>query len=156
MARRYVRGDRAFKKLIRRLPPSARQQMIVQLNLTGREQLAKDQAEAPVGRRADGTIGALRGALSMRVLTASLKLKVGLIGKPVNRRVFWGWIIERGRKAGGKGNKKGSRGYAAGHGKRAAQHFVLRTSAEMAAIAAPFKSIWDRTLRAASSGLNDD
>lgn len=39
MPKRYVRGDRAFKQLIDRLPGAVRDEILVQMHITGRELL---------------------------------------------------------------------------------------------------------------------
>lgn len=153
MAKRYVRGDRAFTRLIGRLPDVVRKEMIVQLNTTGREVLALAQAEAPVGPGRYGA-GALRNALSMKVLVGSLKLKVGLIGKPINARIFYGMIQEMGRKGGGRGVKRGSQKYSSGVGAQPPKHFLYRMT--RASIYEPFKDIWNRALQQVSAGLSSD
>jgi hypothetical protein len=43
--------------------------------------------------------GALRSGLSKKLLRGSMRLQVGIIGKPSNRRLFYGRIVEFGRKA---------------------------------------------------------
>lgn len=147
MPKRYVRGDRSFKQLIDRLPDAVRQEIIVQLNLTGRELLAQDISNAPVAT------GSLKAALTMKVLPASLKLKVGLVGKAINRQIFYALMVEYGRKGGGRGVKRGSAKYASGIGATIARHFVYNRGRE--AIYEPFKQIWTKALARASSGVSD-
>ena len=147
MPKRYIRGDRSFKQLINRLPDAVRSEIIVQLNLTGRELLALERAKAPMAS------GALKSALSMKVLPASLKLKVGLVGKAINRKIFYGLMVEYGRNAGGRGVKRGSAKYASGIGAMYSRHFVYTQGRE--AIYEPFKQIWTRALDRASNGVSD-
>lgn len=92
MARRRLRGDRSFKKLIRKMPAAIRDEMVTMMEEAGREILAMQQADAVVSTR-------VRKALAMRVLRGQMQLKVGLLGRPINKRLWWARIIEKGRKA---------------------------------------------------------
>jgi hypothetical protein len=91
--KRRIRGDRAFKRLIGKLPETVKGEMVVELNVLGRDQLARERSL--VAKRS----GKLGNALSFKVLPATLKLKVGLLGKPINKKLFYGRIIEFGRKS---------------------------------------------------------
>lgn len=75
MARRRVQGAVRIRKLLKQLPDDARQEMIVELNVSGREMLGRMQGRAPV------LTGATRRALTFKVLPKSLKLQVGLPGR---------------------------------------------------------------------------
>jgi hypothetical protein len=89
-------GVSRIRSMLKRLPDDVKRELIVQHHLTGREVLALQKSKAPSpGKK--GT-GALRNALSMKVLPASNQLKVGLLGKPINRRLFYGRIFQFGRK----------------------------------------------------------
>jgi len=90
--RRRVRGDRAFKKLLTRLPAAVRDEMVETLQEGGVDILEMEQAGATVSKRE-------RASLTVKVLPGALQLKVGLVGRPINRRLWWAKIIERGRKA---------------------------------------------------------
>lgn len=148
MPKRYIRGDRAFKNLIKRLPETVKAEMIVELHVAGRAALTREKAAAPV------KTGALSSALSMRVLPNTLKLKVGLIGKVVNKRLFYGHIIEFGRKASVKTVKRGnSKAYQLPIKAIAARHFVYTQSKEE--LYAPFRALWEKALAKASSGASD-
>lgn len=149
MAKRYVRGDRAFGRLLKQLPDTVARELRDQLNSTGRQLLALERRQAPM------RTGAIQGALAFSVAPKRLTLKVGLIGKAINRRLFYAWFDEFGRKAGGRGIKRKSAKYAQGVGALPAKHFVyVETRAN---IYLPFKSIWDRALKIAGAGnMSDD
>lgn len=90
--RRRIKGDRAFKRLIARLPDAVREEVVTMLEDAGKEIVAMQRADATVSSRA-------RAAISMRVLRGALQLKTGIIGRPLNRRLWWTRVIEKGRKA---------------------------------------------------------
>ncbi|AGH48766.1 hypothetical protein G432_05195 [Sphingomonas sp. MM-1] len=84
---------RRMRGMIKRLTPEARAEMIVEMNLVGDDELARMRRD--VSRRS----GFLASGLSKKVYPKSLRLRVGFIGKKVNRDRWYRWIIERGRKA---------------------------------------------------------
>ncbi len=151
MTKRRVRGDRSFRKLLRKLPDSAKEEMAVALDKAGDRLLSAMRSEVP--RRT----GALAGGLSKKLLRASLRLRVGFIGKPINRRLFYGRIIEFGRKAQTVRAKRSGTTYTMRIRARAGRPFVqsrrtdLRTS-----LNAELKGTWTRILqRAAAGDLSD-
>jgi hypothetical protein len=182
---RRIRGDRAFKRLIKQLPDAARQEILGVMQSQGRAELSKEQSLVAVrrlGNRSGGELappGGLRSGLSMRVLPASLKLKVGILGKPLNRKLFYGWIVEKGRKpgvviatrsgalnaqvraAGGRSNKYkglalrlGAPGtYQLRIGALPPRHFVYTTSREQ--LYQPYRVVWSRALSRAATGASD-
>jgi hypothetical protein len=91
--RRYVQGDRAFRKLLARMPEAMRRSMVEMMDGIGSEMLAEMIAAAP------SRTGALRAGLSKRVSPKTMRLRVGIIGRAVARRLFYGRIINFGRKA---------------------------------------------------------
>lgn len=95
MARRKpLRGIGRIKRLFRRLPDSVAGEIVVELNVTGREMLAAVINRTPSDR------GALKAGLSQKVLPKSLRLQVGLLGTPSGRaKLFYGRIQDVGRKA---------------------------------------------------------
>ena len=148
MPKRYIRGDRAFKSLIKRLPETVKQEMVVELHVAGRAALAREKAAVAV------KTGALSSALDAKVLPNTLKLKVGLIGKVLNKRLFYGRIIEFGRKASVKTVKRAnSKSYQLPIKAIAARHFVYTQSRDE--LYAPFRSLWEKALAKASSGVSD-
>src|SRR4051812_40238967 len=97
MARRFLRGDRAFGRLIKQLPEDVSDEIRAQLNRTGQMLLRRAQAMAPVyhGKPRKGlTPGALKSGLSYKVPPKRLSLKVGLVGKATNKRLFYGYLVE--------------------------------------------------------------
>lgn len=126
-----------------------RAEIVVQLHVSGRQAVALDRSRAPVRK------GDLRDALSYSVSPKQLRLKVGLIGKAINRKLFYGLFVEEGRKAGGRGITRGSAKYAQGIGAMAPRHFVF-VPGERELIYQPLRDIWLRVLAKAASGVSDD
>lgn len=172
--RRRVKGDRAFKKLIKRLPQTVAKEMEIQLEAAGRDILAEQQAKVPTDT------GKLRQALAMKLLPKTLRLRVGLLTKAVNKRFFYGRIVEFGRKAqtviatrngalspavraaGGRSNnykalalKMKSKGaYLMKIRGMAPRPFIYSIDRER--IYEPFRKVWDRALAKAASGVTDE
>lgn len=162
---RRVRGN--FKSLLKRLPDSVAEEFRQQLDRTGKTMLQRARSRVPV------RTGALKAGLSYKVLPKTLKLKVGLVGKPVNRRLWYGRIVEFGRKAqtvvvnrSGRatsfsGHKWKRRALAAGVKGfyqlrvRAMQprKFVYSVTREQ--LYRPFQKIWGKALHRAGQGAND-
>ena len=88
-----VQGARRFKKFLRALTPAIRDEVRGEMQSAGAAILAFSRSQTPV------KTGALRAALSYKVAPKTLNLRVGLIGKPTNRRIFYAQILEFGRKA---------------------------------------------------------
>lgn len=153
--RRRVRGDRAFRKLLVRLPDSIRHELIVDLHVGGAEILAVQRADAPK------RTGALAQALSKRVFPRTVRLRVGLIGRPVNRRFFYAKIFQWGRKAQTVNARRRSAGGVSSYQMRvraiAAQPFVRssRVAAIRDKIASGVRRFWSRVLTRAATGVND-
>jgi hypothetical protein len=147
--KRYVRGDRAFGRLVKQLPQSVSDELRTQLNSTGRSVLALQRRRAPM------RTGAVAGALSYSITPKRLSLKVGLVGKAINRKLFYGWFVEWGRKGGGRGIKRKSAKYSAGVGAQPARHFIF-VAGLREQIYGPYRNIWNRALSKAASGASDD
>lgn len=92
MARRRIRGDRSFRRILAKMPEAIREEMLTMMDQAGDEMLAIQKANAPQ------RTGAVQRALSKRLLRGTLKLRVGLVGKPINRKLFYARIVELGRK----------------------------------------------------------
>jgi hypothetical protein len=174
--KRYVRGDRAFGRLIKQLPQTVTNEIRQQLNQTGRTALALEQ------RRVSVRTGAVKNALSYKVPPVRLQLKVGLIGKPLNRRLFYGWIVEWGRKASVVTVTRAGtlgRAQAAGLNVRGGAYKDVALSAGIGGayqlhvkplpprhfvyvagvreqLYAPYKSIWNNALKRAAAGAGGD
>lgn len=92
--KRRVRGATSISKLLKQLPDDIRHEMIVELNLSGREMAGIMQGRAP------HRTGAIRRGISFKVLPQSLKLQVGLLGTKAGRsKLFYARIQDLGRRA---------------------------------------------------------
>lgn len=143
------------------------------LDPAGDELLSAMRADVPRRR------GRLAAGLSKKLLRRSLKLRVGLIGKPINRRLFYGWIVELGRKAqtviaSRKGAHRAVGGRIAGRRMRAlaagtsgvyrmrvrampARHFVYSRRTELrGSINKRLNAFWNKTLAKAAAGASDE
>ena len=175
MARRRTRGN--FRELLKRLPETVADELRAQLEDTGKLVLGRQKARAPVyqGKPRKGlTPGALREGLSYKVLPKSLRLRVGLVGKATNRKLFYGRFVQFGRKAktvianrSGKGIRvsghkwrrqaeaKGVKGfYKLRVRAMAPRNFIWTTPRDV--IARPFQKIWGRAIHRAKQGSADD
>lgn len=99
--------------------------------------------------------GALQAGLSYSVTPKRLTLKVGLVGKAINRKLFYGWFVEGGRKGGGRGVKRKSAKYAQGVGAMPPHHFVY-VAGLREQIYPPYRNIWGKALAKAAAGASDD
>lgn len=146
---RRVRGDRSFVRLLKQMSPAIQGEVETLLRETGAQVLTEQKSRVPV------RTGALKQGLSMKVLPKSRRLQVGLIGKPVNRKLYYGRIVEFGRKgqtvrarrAGGKPYLMKVRGMAP-------RPFVYSVNRED--IYSRFRSLWDRVLGRAAAGVSDE
>lgn len=171
MPKRYVRGDRSFGRLLKRLPDDVTAEIRSQLNQTGRMLLALARRRVPVAK------GNLRAGLSYYIPPVRLQLKVGLVGKATNRKLFYGHIVEFGNKAktvwvvrgglhpniraaGGRSNNYKALAKAMGVGyelrvpARPPRHFVYVATRDQ--IYAPYRAIWNNALGKAGTGASDD
>jgi hypothetical protein len=174
VAGRRVRGDRAFARIVKQLPDSVTQEIRKQLTATGQMLLLRTQARAPVydGKPRKGIVpGALKAGLSFRVAPVRLQMKVGLVGKAINQRLFYGGLVEYGHRIGYAGHKlprlekitaKGIHGRLLRARRRAdirlngvPPHPFLHTISWQE-IDAPFRKMWGLALRDAASGASDD
>lgn len=146
---RRVRGDRSFVRLLKQMPDMIQREVEDLLRETGAEVLTEQRTRAAVRR------GALRQALSMKVLTKSRRLQVGLVGKPVNRKLFYGRIIEFGRKGQTvRARKRGGKQYLMKIRGMAPRPFVYSVDRET--VYGRFRNLWDRILKRASAGVGDE
>ena len=167
MPRRRTRGDRAFRKMLRRLPDTAREEMADVLDGAGGELVAAIKADTPV------LTGALRRGISKKLSRRTLKLQVGLVGRPINRKLFYGRIVEFGRKAktvmvqrrragannGYRGGRKRAEDIATTYRMRikarAPHPFIYkRRDLLRNAIADRIKAFWNNTLTSAAAGAD--
>lgn len=172
-----VRGN--FKSLLQRLPDAVADELKKQLNETGRTVLSRARALAPVYRgrpRKGHTPGTLRAALSARVLEKSLKLKVGIVGKPAARAAYYARFVEFGHRISYRGNRlaklqRADRflGRKVGDTTRrlilARRRQAIRTTGvaprpflytfTRAELYAPFQKVWGRAIHAAAQGASE-
>ena len=152
MARRRLKGDRAFRRLLKQMIPAIRQECEERIEAFAKKLAAVQKASGRFRSRS----GSLRNAINYQILRQSLKAKVGIIGIGLNRKLFYGKIIEFGRKGGGRGVKRKSLKYLAGVGRTRPDHFIYGHKTEHEEFRKGFNTYWDRVLAKASSGASDD
>jgi hypothetical protein len=98
MARR-IKGAARVRSLLKRIEPAMRDEMIAVLTDGGREMAAAMRADAPVLKapHKGRTAGALVAGFTFKVYPKTLKLRVGLVGKSINKALFYARILEFGR-----------------------------------------------------------
>lgn len=89
----HVAGVPQFRRTLRRLPDIAREELADALTDSGGRLLGRARAETPV------LTGGLRGDLQLRVARKTLQLRLGTIARKTQRRRFYGYILDQGRKA---------------------------------------------------------
>jgi hypothetical protein len=174
MPGRRIRGERSFARIIKQLPDDVADEIRKQMNATGKMLLARAQSKVPVysGKKRKGLPpGALKSGLSYRVPPKRLSLKVGLVGKAVNKKLFYGYLVEHGHRIGFRGNTlekqekitaTGIRGRLLRARRRRdvrlngvpPHPFLYTVSREE--IYGPFRKIWGRALQRAVAGASDD
>lgn len=148
--RSRVRGDRSVRKLLRQLPAAVKEEMQATLADAGRELLAEMQADVPV------RTGALRAGLGTKLLKASLRLRVGIVGPPSARnRLFYGRIVEFGRKGQAvRARRAGERPYQMRVRAMAPRPFVFKRRAAIRdALNKRLRTFWNNTLADAAQGI---
>lgn len=157
--RRRVRGDRSFRRILKRMPDVIRSEMLEMLDKTGDAVLAQQQRDVPV------RTGALRSGLSKRLYKGLVRVRVGLIGQAVNRRLFYARWIEGGRKAKTMIVKRKAPKvenlagiYRKRIGAMAKRPFIRsdRTNRIRDTLAGQIQGYWQRVIQKASVGANDD
>ncbi|MFN3424890.1 MAG: HK97 gp10 family phage protein [Novosphingobium meiothermophilum] len=88
-----VKGVGSLRRLLRRLPDAARMELSDELQAIGKRLTERAKAETPV------KTGRLRAALNFKATVKGLQLRLGLIKKADQRRFFYGYILDAGRKA---------------------------------------------------------
>jgi hypothetical protein len=146
-----IKGVGKLRRLMKRLPEDMRDEMIVELNLVGRDALGQMQGRAPRRR------GALVAGLSFKVFPKTLRLQVGLLTKPINRKLFYGRILDLGRTGQTVTAKRGVSSYAMNVSAIPAKHFVTgRRSEVRARLRQDLPPIYDRALKKAASGAGGE
>lgn len=93
MTRKRVKGATRVRRLIRRLPDAIEAELADRMEAGGGKMLVAMRAAAPK------RTGRLRAGYSMKMNRKTLRLRVGLNGRKVNRDLFYGRILEFGRKS---------------------------------------------------------
>lgn len=167
---RRVNGN--FRSLLKRLPDSVSEELRTLQNETGKMLLARAYARVP------SRTGALRAGLSYSVTPKTLRLRFGILGKAKNRRLFYGRILEFGRKAqikwvvrgaarqavvsspSGKSSRYRAALRASGVGYRMrvrakpGRFFIYNTPREQ--IYRPYQKLWGKALHRAAAGSGGD
>lgn len=139
--RSQLKGVASTRKLLRQIPPAAKEDMATILAGAAPALLAAMEADAPA------KTGALRAALDVKLLRKSLRLRIGLVSAATNRKFFYGRILEFGRKA-----NTASRG-----GPIEPRPFVFkRRPALRGALNRQLSRFWEDTLTIAAIGVGDD
>jgi Bacteriophage HK97-gp10, putative tail-component len=93
MARRSgIRGGASLAKRLKALPDAVRADAVADLTAIGGRMLTRAKARTPK------RTGALAEALEVKVLTGSLRIKLGLLSKGRARKFFYGRILDVGRR----------------------------------------------------------
>lgn len=139
--RSQLAGVASTRKLLRRIEPAAKNEMADILADEGQVLLALMRADTPV------RTGALRAGLASRVLRKALRLRVGLVTKATNKKLFYAPVIEFGRKANTK-----SRG-----GAIAARPFIFKKRVGFRGqLGGRLNVYWEKVLVDAAQGVGDD
>jgi hypothetical protein len=168
MARSRLRGAGRFRRTLKALPDAVSQEIVVELNVTGRTVRSLMQAKAPKKS------GRLAAAITYRVLPKSLRMQVGLIGSQKERNdLFYGRIQDLGRKAqvvqarrrvgtfADPQNRGAPRSILKTYTMRvsamAPKRFITGRYADMrSALNTNLRGIWTRALSAAAAGGGDE
>lgn len=155
--RSKIKGVARLRRLLKRLPDATRQEMIVELNVAGREAVAIAQGRAPRRR------GALAAGIGFKVFPKTLRLQVGLLTKAVNRRLFYGRILDLGRKSQTVQARRRSAGsgtvstYAMNIKGISGKYFVTGRKSDLRVrFGYSLGQVYDRALRKASTGGGED
>ncbi len=146
--RSEIEGVRPLRRLFKQLPDSLKRELVETLDRGGKRILAAQRASA---RR---KTGAMVSALSMRVYPARLDLKVGFIGKRVNRKLFYAKILGGGRKAQTVEAKRKGSSYSLRVKARGAEPVIdpPRAKIARAELLSDMDDAWTRVLSRAAGG----
>lgn len=166
-----IKGARRVSRLMRKLPDALKANVATEIKLAGEQYLAAAKIDAR------HKTGALRRGLGMKITAKGLKVRIGIIGKALANRLFYGRILEFGRKArtvtvhrrvgagaGGRGFFKRRSGvnrisstYTMHVRARAAEPFVTkRRPALREAFRERLSDVWAKSLATVAGVGNDD
>lgn len=156
-----LQGVASVRKLLRNMPASVKNEMADTLVDIAPEYLAAVKADTPVATRArvpGHKLGSLRDAITAKVLRSSLRLRVGLLGRKKLLDLFYGRIVELGRKSKTVTIKRGPRAGAKMRiRERAPQHFVYKARPELRTrLNNRLNSFWEHALQHAGEGTDID
>lgn len=155
--RSSIKGGPALRKLLRRLPDAAREELGAELTASGTRLLSRARAEAP------SRSGNLRRRLDVKVAVKTLQLRLGLITKASQRSGWYGYILEVGRRARTVTVKRRTatgistyamrvRGIS-----RSRYDFIFGRVKDFRVNELPrFRAVFDRIMRRAGAGVGDD
>lgn len=145
-----VKGAASLRRMLRRLPDEARKELGDEMVAIGNRLLGRAKMETPV------RTGALRAALGVKVLVKSLQLRLGLIRKADQKRFFYGYILDAGRKA-KSGTSKSGRRWRVTAIPASRYNFVFGRRWGFKQLEIPrLRAVLDRVLLAAARGSGND
>lgn len=89
-----IKGIISTRRLLKRVPDAIRDELASTIRAAGPE-----LQNAIVARTPRGKTGRLVAGVSWKFYAATLRLVVGFVGRPTNRKLFYGRILEFGRRA---------------------------------------------------------
>jgi hypothetical protein len=154
MSRSRLKGAASFRRLLRRLPEAAREEVASFLDGAGARLLGRARAETP------RKTGELAAALTYKLLPKSLRLRIGLLTKRTQRDYYYGYILDQGRKAKRVMIRRGPRKGAYMNIRaipRNRYNFVFGRGRDFRQNEVPkLRSVMDAILRRAAMGVGDD
>lgn len=159
MARRgsRLKGVKSTRRLFRAIPETMRSELVHVMQDSAPKIARQMQAHAP------SRSGALRAGIKWKVLPKTLKMQVGLLGTKRGRaKLFYGWILNFGRKAKTvNARRRAPSGAVSSYLMKVraypAQHFVTGRYKDLRRdLNQRLRSVWDRVLRKAAKGTGDE
>ena len=117
-----LHGAARARRMLKELGPAIEAEMVEELKRLAPMVEAEMKASIPV------KTGGLRSAITSKVYPKTLRMRVGLLTKKAKRAYFYGWILERGRRARSVLVRRGPRKYARGRIVEAEQTYNLKVS----------------------------
>lgn len=149
-----VKGAASFRRLLRRMPDAAREDLATWMGAAGARLTQRAKSETP------SRTGRLRSAITWKLLPKSLRLRLGLVTRRDQSRYFYGYILDQGRRAKRVMIKRGPR---KGHYmnipaiSRERYNFVFGRRADFINNELPkLRKVLDGILHRAALGVGDD
>lgn len=154
MGKSKVKGASSLRRLFRRLPDAAREEMATFLGGAGARLAGRARAETP------RKTGELASKIGFKLAAKTLMLRIGLITKRDQRDYFYGYILDEGRRARRVRITRGPRAGATMNIpgiSRERYNFVFGRRQDFVSNELPkFRSVMDRILLRAAQGGGDD